>query len=709
MHAYSAAVLMGLLMVAEGAYVSTTSCAHSAPNPTIQRYEPESIPTRLAPNRLLREPETTEASNEDRVVSIHAGIEKLSDLIKTGVSKVHGYLNLGPSATRDQPADEILRIYKLDDGIEKALVSPNLKAMESHVKELSTKNRKSEASVIGILTSHYGDDAVAKALVTAQKTVQSDDDVKTIWRLRNAQLSSWFSSDKSVDDVFTLLKLRHDDYLALASPKMEVLDDYMKLINRVTSGQETLLNVLTKGFGGEQTMAKLLLRGKEEPQTRELATALQNALLNKWVTDKFQPESVLKKLKLDRDLMNALSDPTRHTLTSYIAVFNTRNPGKKASFIGTLSAHYGDEMVANVLIAASRNGNTRRMAKQLRTDQLSDWLNNQKSADEVFSLLKLRADLPNIDGALASGKLKLLEDYIKLFNREKAGDETLLKTLTTGFDGESNLAKALLTAEINPHSNKMVVKLQGELLNQWLLKGLKPESVLKNLGLDRGMKEVLSDPNRHFLTKYIWEYNSRNRFDRTSLIWTLSAHYGDDVVARALAVAKGDSGLARTAAILQRQQLEGWLSSGKSADDVFTLLRIGADDFLPLNSQNLETLEDFVWLLNLKNRRIQTNIFTVVENKFGGDVQLARAVVKALNEADERGLRDSVGIASRYRSKLFGRWFDKSIEPKDVYAMILKVNGASADALEKSIVSRYTAFYKKRLAKAFTFDSPRRL
>ncbi|KAI9982411.1 hypothetical protein PInf_008354 [Phytophthora infestans] len=673
MHAYSAAVLMGLLMVAEGAYVSTTSCAHSAPNPTIQRYEPESIPTRLAPNRLLREPETTEASNEDRVVSIHAGIEKLSDLIKTGVSKVHGYLNLGPSATRDQPADEILRIYKLDDGIEKALVSPNLKAMESHVKELSTKNRKSEASVIGILTSHYGDDAVAKALVTAQKT------------------------------------LRHDDYLALASPKMEVLDDYMKLINRVTSGQETLLNVLTKGFGGEQTMAKLLLRGKEEPQTRELATALQNALLNKWVTDKFQPESVLKKLKLDRDLMNALSDPTRHTLTSYIAVFNTRNPGKKASFIGTLSAHYGDEMVANVLIAASRNGNTRRMANQLRTEQLSDWLNNQKSADEVFSLLKLRADLPNIDGALASGKLKLLEDYIKLFNREKAGDETLLKTLTTGFDGESNLAKALLTAEINPHSNKMVVKLQGELLNQWLLKGLKPESVLKNLGLDRGMKEVLSDPNRHFLTKYIWEYNSRNRFDRTSLIWTLSAHYGDDVVARALAVAKGDSGLARTAAILQRQQLEGWLSSGKSADDVFTLLRIGADDFLPLNSQNLETLEDFVWLLNLKNRRIQTNIFTVVENKFGGDVQLARAVVKALNEADERGLRDSVGIASRYRSKLFGRWFDKSIEPKDVYAMILKVNGASADALEKSIVSRYTAFYKKRLAKAFTFDSPRRL
>ncbi|ETM97415.1 hypothetical protein PPTG_24960, partial [Phytophthora nicotianae INRA-310] len=37
----------------------------------------------------------------------------------------------------------------------------------------------------------------------------------------NGQLFSWLDNRKSVDDVFKLLKLRRDKYLALASRKME--------------------------------------------------------------------------------------------------------------------------------------------------------------------------------------------------------------------------------------------------------------------------------------------------------------------------------------------------------------------------------------------------------------------------------------------------------------------------------------------------------
>ncbi|KAG3045465.1 hypothetical protein PI125_g27097 [Phytophthora idaei] len=178
--------------------------------------------------------------------------------------------------------------------------------MKNYVQEVNTINRNNKLSVIGIFTTHYGDDAVAKALVTMQSKVKTEEAANTIKQLRSDQLSAWLNSGKSVDDVFTLLKLRKNGHLALASPKMEALDDYMKLVIRTNSGDETLLQTLTKGFGGEEKLATLLVRAKEDSSTKELATALQNALVNKGLMGNVQPVSVFKKLRLDRYVRDAL-------------------------------------------------------------------------------------------------------------------------------------------------------------------------------------------------------------------------------------------------------------------------------------------------------------------------------------------------------------------------------------------------------------------
>ncbi|ETM39432.1 hypothetical protein L914_14421, partial [Phytophthora nicotianae] len=68
-----------------------------------------------------------------------------------------------------ESADEILTKLKPDTGLKNALASPDLKALEKYVNELNTKTRNNKVSVIGIFTTHYGDDAVARALVTAQR------------------------------------------------------------------------------------------------------------------------------------------------------------------------------------------------------------------------------------------------------------------------------------------------------------------------------------------------------------------------------------------------------------------------------------------------------------------------------------------------------------------------------------------------------------
>ncbi|KAF4138877.1 hypothetical protein GN958_ATG11834 [Phytophthora infestans] len=584
-------------------------------------------------------------------------------------------------------------MFKLEDGIEKALASSNLKTMETYVKELRTKNRKSTTSVLGILTNHYGDDAVASALVTAPHNTIMKDMEDTIWRLRNTQLSAWLSSDKSVDDVFNLLKLRQDGYLALASPKLEVLDDYIKLIIRSKSSQETLRDVLTRGFG-ERRLARLLVRAKQDDRTKELATALQNAILNKWVTDKLQPVNVLQRLRLDRGVTKAMTDLNRDTLTRYISLFKTHNPSSKTSFIGTLSAHYGDDAVAKALVTASSDASTKEGAIQLRSEQLTDWLNNEKTVDEVFKLLKLRDDG---EVGLISHKLEALKDYIKLFNRERTGDETLLKTLTTGFGGESGFSNILLAAKADRRTNTVAMSLQSELLHQWLKSGLQPGSVLKKLKLDRGITEALSDGNIHTLTAYISLYSTQNPSNAVSLIKILSAHYGDDV---AKALAMDDFATTELASNLLTQQLQLWL---KSVGDVFAILNVGHLDFLSMKSQKLQILDSYLKMYNAKNPLDAKSMFAVVRKGFGGDAGLARVIGKALVTS-----QNEPKMALKYQNELFNQWFNRNIEPKNVYVEVLKIKKRSADFTAKGVAKRCKNYYKKRVGEVITFNNPRR-
>ncbi|KAG3097116.1 hypothetical protein PI124_g15700 [Phytophthora idaei] len=573
-------------------------------------------------------------------------------------------------------------MFKLDDGMDKALTSPDLKTMETYVKELNVKNQNNKASVIGIFTTHYGDDAVAKALVTAQRKAKMVDDAKRIRQLRNAQLLTWLNSEKSVDDVFKLLKLREHGYIALASRKMEVLDDYMKLVIRTNSGEETLLQTLTMGFGGERKLARQLVLAKKDPRTRELATALQNALLNKWLASSMQPASVLKKLKLDSGMDDVLSYLNRHTLARFISMYNARNPDSKTSLVGALSAQYGDDIVAKRLMTGSTKENTEAAAKQLRSEQLEEWLNSQKSIDDVFQLLKLRDDGYLV---LTSRKLEVLEDYIALFNREKGIHETVLKTLTTGFGGESGFKQILRVAKFNRFTRERTTLLE------WLANKLQPNSVLKELRLDRGMKYAISDENLNSLAAFISMYNAANPNSKASLIGTLSAHYGDDVVAQALVHARTYPAVKPLAINLQQQQFQEWQKSKKSALDIFKLLKIQSQDFVALPSPKLETVSEYIKALKATDPGNTSDLLTVVIIGLGGDSALARAVASELKKLNARDpLAAALSTAAEYELMLFKRWRKGDINPNSINSQF-RVH-------DDAFVGRYRAYYDEKKA-----------
>ncbi|KAF4128293.1 hypothetical protein GN958_ATG22515, partial [Phytophthora infestans] len=55
-------------------------------------------------------------------------------------------------------------------------------------------------------------------------------------------------------------------------------------------------------------------------------------------------------------------------------------------------------------------------------------------------------------------------------------------------------------------------------------------------------------------------------------------------------------------------------------------------------------------------------------------------------------------------------WFRNDIEPESIYTKFLKVDAASAGALDIAVVTRYTSYYNKKMAPppVFTFNDPRR-
>ncbi|KAI9982401.1 hypothetical protein PInf_008344 [Phytophthora infestans] len=472
MRLYSGTILCAIatLLISVSTASKTTGSHLSTRLPLpIDKPENNSLP------RFLRVSTQNTENGENRVIS--AGLEKLTDLAKAGVSKI----NLGSWISKDPPAEPILRRFKLTNGMDDALASPNLKALENYVKELNTQNNNNKASVIGMFMAHYGDDAVANALVTAQRT---GDELNTIQRLRHAQLLSWLQKRKSVDDVFTLLKLRSDGYLALASPKMEVLDDYMKLVISTKSTKDSLLKTLTKGFGGEEQLATILARAREDVKTRELASALQNTLINKWVrVDLLRPKHIYKKLRLNRGL-DALLDRNVHTFGAFISMYNAKNPNSKASLIDSFVAQYGNKAVATVLtFAKPDDAATMNLVITLQKQQFLKWKEGGISANSVFRLLDIHFNdlLPP-----TNPKFDTLSGYLAtLNNKNLLYNEGMLRAVSKGFGGEDELAIQTTRAREhlirNGHADldeiSIATEYQRMLFGRWFKRETEPSDI----------------------------------------------------------------------------------------------------------------------------------------------------------------------------------------------------------------------------------------
>ncbi|EEY56831.1 secreted RxLR effector peptide protein, putative [Phytophthora infestans T30-4] len=347
---------------------------------------------------------------------------------------------------------DVLNSLKLGDDAAAALKNSKLETLNKYVTRFNQENPDKTISLVGTLTTRYGDDALAKALVSAQTHAKSSAEMVTMAKkLRAEQLSAWLGGGKSVEDVYALLKLDEDGYLALTSRKLDVLDDYIVKINSEKNGQETLLKTLTKEFGGEKKLRAILNIAGLSYFTHVKAFELKKLI--EWKNRNSEPAAVMKLLNLDNDVGKALKSTELRRLDEYIIDFNLKNPNNQATLLRTLTKKYGESGVAKAIVSAVKDDNM--LAKRLQNQQFEDWLKKDMSVDQVFNVLDFKS--AGI-GAVISRNVDTLDKYVTLYNRKTSADETLVGAFVKAF-GKKQLGNML---QRFPDTDKYSAKLRTQ-------------------------------------------------------------------------------------------------------------------------------------------------------------------------------------------------------------------------------------------------------
>ncbi|POM76654.1 RxLR effector family [Phytophthora palmivora] len=156
---------------------------------------------------------------------------------------------------KEKSALDVLDKLELNTGVIAALANPKLKILDRYVNMLNNKYPEKQVSLLGILTARYDEIDLAVALALAKYFENSK---PIAMKLQRQQLQGWLNAQKSVDDVFSLLKIKEDGVRSMLNRKLETMDEYIKLFNSKNPQQKTdLLTVIKDGFGGEDKFAIL--------------------------------------------------------------------------------------------------------------------------------------------------------------------------------------------------------------------------------------------------------------------------------------------------------------------------------------------------------------------------------------------------------------------------------------------------------------------
>ncbi|OWY93304.1 RxLR effector protein [Phytophthora megakarya] len=204
-----------------------------------------------------------------------------------------------------------------------------------------------------------------------------------------------------------------------------LLANVERAISKLITGYP-IVNHDPVGYQNGVTPKRLLRRFDEETEERAIGGSAISRLTFKIKRGMSKFTEKVKNLnKYDNQLVAEfkLADSNIDKLkkvTEQVEKANAKNIFKKVTVVGTLTAGYGDDVLAKAIATIEQKaileGNSilKQQMRALRQDQLVRWKDGGNSADDVFKLLK--AENVRDDSRM----FLVLDDYVKLVSRKKS-------------------------------------------------------------------------------------------------------------------------------------------------------------------------------------------------------------------------------------------------------------------------------------------------
>ncbi|KAG3169334.1 hypothetical protein PC128_g19185 [Phytophthora cactorum] len=196
-------------------------------------------------------------------------------------------------------------------------------------------------------------------------------------------------------------------------------------------------------------------------------------------------------------------------------------------------------------------------------------------------------------------------------------------------------------------------------LEIWFKHAASADDVFKFLLLDDAADDLL----RAWIS-YMKRFNTANLPKKTSLIATLTAHYGDEGMAKIIEGAKQVSSTASIAKRLESELMQLWLGQKHSVDDVFKLLKLDeAGDQLFAQPQVVAWAK-YVDEFNELHPDKQVSLFSALTARYPNEETLVKMLIAAKKSPSVEN------IAVRVQSEQTKLWQANKKSPADVFKLV---------------------------------------
>ncbi|ETP39109.1 hypothetical protein F442_13411 [Phytophthora nicotianae P10297] len=306
--------------------------------------------------------------------------------------------------------------------------------------------------------------------------------------------------------------------------------------------------------------------------------------LQSWLDKRKSAATVFTRMRLKKS-ESLFSEPQFSAWIRYVDDLNKLSK-EEVSAVSILIAHYGDEILYEMILKAKEVAGMERLAARLQAEQMKHWIINRKNPDEVYELFHLH--WPLLSSVLINPNFPAWVKYVDDLNAKHP---------------EAHISMISSAA----------TKVEDGLIDAWLNAAKSPDNALAELGFSTATYNILGNPALDTWIKYTDAFNRKYPDKGTTMFETFVRMYGEDKLALMVTAAKKNENTDDIARELESALLKKWLSSGKTIDDVYWILRLYLSRYDFSDRSNLSIWVSYLNTVVTDNPSKVSEVFTYLK------------------------------------------------------------------------------------------------